>query len=164
MITHQNLSWIKTLLQLQKVWQWVRGRRGGGGAVYLVKHFFSIHSYRLKNNKGLTHKACRYFLNIVTCFNWQKLNSPLRSRGESLIVTPWHPFCLWFPFVYRSYRYTFKNSLTNENTVVLWRRKCFLALYQLHRSFSNISAHQDFQMPRFFMPELLIKELWLKIS
>ena len=35
----------------------------------------------------------------------------------------------------------------------------FWALKQLHGSFRDIGAHQDFQMPEFFMPELLIKEL-----
>ena len=36
------------------------------------------------------------------------------------------------------------------------------ALEQLHGSFSGIGAHQDSQKPKFFMPELLLKELWLK--
>ena len=36
----------------------------------------------------------------------------------------------------------------------------FWALEQLHGSFSDIGAHQDFQMPEFFMPKLLLKELW----
>ena len=34
------------------------------------------------------------------------------------------------------------------------------ALEQLHGSFSDIGAYQDFQMQEFFMPELLLKELW----
>ena len=29
---------------------------------------------------------------------------------------------------------------------------------QLHGSFSDIGAHQNFQMPEFFMPELLLQE------
>ena len=35
----------------------------------------------------------------------------------------------------------------------------FLALEQLHGSFSDIGAHQGFQKPEFIMPELLLKEL-----
>ena len=35
----------------------------------------------------------------------------------------------------------------------------FWALEQLHESFSVIGAHQDFQQPEFFNPELLLKEL-----
>ena len=35
----------------------------------------------------------------------------------------------------------------------------FGALEQLHGSFSDIGAHQDFQKSKFFMPELLLKEL-----
>ena len=38
----------------------------------------------------------------------------------------------------------------------------FLALEQLHGSFSNIGARQDFQRPEFFMPELLLNELWYR--
>ena len=37
----------------------------------------------------------------------------------------------------------------------------FLSLEQLFGSFSDIGAHQDFQKSEFFMPELLLKELWL---
>ena len=33
------------------------------------------------------------------------------------------------------------------------------ALEQLHENFSDIGAHQDFQKLKFFMPELLLKEL-----
>ena len=33
-----------------------------------------------------------------------------------------------------------------------------LALEQLHESFSEIGAHQDFEMPEFFRPELLQKK------
>ena len=32
-------------------------------------------------------------------------------------------------------------------------------LEHLHGSFSDIGAHQDFQKPGIFMPELLLKEL-----
>ena len=35
---------------------------------------------------------------------------------------------------------------------------CGRALEQLHGSFSDIGAHQDFQNSEFFMPELLLKE------
>ena len=63
---------------------------------------------------------------------------------------------LWFVFS------SHMTSLTNENTVLLRSRNCILALWQLHGSFSDVGAHQDFQMPEFFMPELLIKELWKK--
>ena len=42
---------------------------------------------------------------------------------------------------------------------MLRRRNCFLALQQLHWSFRDIDAHQDFEMPEFFTPQLLIKEL-----
>ena len=31
---------------------------------------------------------------------------------------------------------------------------------QLHGSASDIGAHQVFQQPEFFMPELLPKEIW----
>ena len=34
-------------------------------------------------------------------------------------------------------------------------------LEQLHGFFSDIGAHQEFQKPELFMPELLLKELWL---
>ena len=34
------------------------------------------------------------------------------------------------------------------------------ALEQLHGSFRDIGAHQDFQMPEFIMPAQLIKGLW----
>ena len=34
------------------------------------------------------------------------------------------------------------------------------ALEQLHGSFSDIGARQDFQKPKVFMPELFLKELW----
>ena len=36
----------------------------------------------------------------------------------------------------------------------------FWALEQLHGSLSDIGAHQDFQKPDVFMPDLLLKELW----
>ena len=36
----------------------------------------------------------------------------------------------------------------------------FLTLERLHGGFNDIGAHQDFQTPDFFMPELLLKELW----
>ena len=35
-------------------------------------------------------------------------------------------------------------SLTNENTVLLWRRKCVPALKQIHGSFSGIGARHKF--------------------
>ena len=35
---------------------------------------------------------------------------------------------------------------------------------QLLGSFSGISAHQDFQMSEFFLPELLLKELCIMVN
>ena len=49
---------------------------------------------------------------------------------------------------------------TNKSTVLLWRKKCIRALEQLHEGFSVIGAHQNFENPDFFMPKLLLKELW----
>ena len=40
----------------------------------------------------------------------------------------------------------------------------FWALEQLHGSFSDIGAHQDFRKSKFFMPELLLIELWKKLT
>ena len=37
---------------------------------------------------------------------------------------------------------------------------CWGALEQLHGRCSDIGAHLDFLKPEFFMPELLLKELW----
>ena len=34
-------------------------------------------------------------------------------------------------------------------------------VFLLSNSFSDIGAHQDFEMPEFFMPQLLIQELWV---
>ena len=48
-----------------------------------------------------------------------------------------------------------------RNLESVWRRNLGGALDQLHGSFSDINAHQDFQKPKFVMPELLINELWL---
>ena len=38
------------------------------------------------------------------------------------------------------------------------------ALEQLNGNFSDIGAHKDFQMPEFFLPELLLKELWVQLT
>ena len=49
-------------------------------------------------------------------------------------------------------------SLTNVNTVLLWRRKYIRALEQLQRKFSDIGTRRYFGQADIFMPEL--KELW----
>ena len=36
--------------------------------------------------------------------------------------------------------------------------------YGLHESYSDIGAHLEFQKPKFIMPELLLKELWVKLT
>ena len=36
-------------------------------------------------------------------------------------------------------------------------------VFLLSNSFSDIGAHQDFEMPEFFMPKLLIKEQWYNV-
>ena len=47
----------------------------------------------------------------------------------------------------------------------MWVFMTFLvALDQLHWSFSDIGAHQDFKKPNFVMSELLIKELWARLA
>ena len=52
-------------------------------------------------------------------------------------------------------------SVKEKGSWVFMTWKVFLgALEQLHGSYSAIGAHQDFQKPEFFMPELLLKELW----
>ena len=38
----------------------------------------------------------------------------------------------------------------------------FCDLEQLHERFSDIGAHQDFQKSKLLMPELFLKELWVK--
>ena len=38
------------------------------------------------------------------------------------------------------------------------------AFEQLHGSFSDFGAHLEFQKPELFMPELLLKELWVLLN
>ena len=42
------------------------------------------------------------------------------------------------------------------------RKVFFWALEKLHGSFSYIGAQRKLQKPELFMPQLLIKELWVK--
>ena len=46
------------------------------------------------------------------------------------------------------------------NTVLLLRRKYILALEQLQGGFSDIGARHYFGQADFFLPKLLLKELW----
>ena len=48
---------------------------------------------------------------------------------------------------------------TNQSSLLLCRRKYFLAHKQIHGRFSDIGARQEFQQADFFMPELLLKAL-----
>ena len=73
------------------------------------------------------------------------------SIGLGLLV------CLWIqPIGAESYTSSWIGYLT-------WKL-FFWALERLRGSFSDIRAHQDFEMPDLFMPQLLIKELWLTIA
>ena len=46
------------------------------------------------------------------------------------------------------------------------KRERYVGIYflGLHESFSDIGAHLEFQKPKFIMPELLLKELWVKLT
>ena len=51
-------------------------------------------------------------------------------------------------------------SPTNEYAVLLWRRKFIRALDSFMESSNDIGARQYFEKADFFIPELLLKELW----
>ena len=48
--------------------------------------------------------------------------------------------------------------------VILNRFDVFGALEELHGNSSDIGAHQNFQMPEFFMPKLILKELCIELQ
>ena len=62
--------------------------------------------------------------------------------------------------------YRFNQSLQSSTRTSSWiglTLKVFWGtLEQIHGSFSDIGAHRDFQKPEFFMPDLLINELWIE--
>ena len=58
------------------------------------------------------------------------------------------------------YRFNQSVQSPTRRFVSVWRRTLFMGSEQLNGSFSDIGAHQDFQMLEFFMPEVLLTELW----
>ena len=61
-----------------------------------------------------------------------------------------------FPFTDSTNRCIALNVILNRSDV----ESFWGALEKLHGSLRYIGAHQDFQQPEFYMPELLLKELW----